>query len=166
MTGTTFPMKCSTEEINQAKMSSKKQKGGSSSFLLQRPLRSYKDFLVHLENTWDSSFCFDNLPSPHEDDSNVEEDDNDGILAILLSKTEKLCIQTPWVCSHHQTVWEICQFQTHGFQDLWTLETTRGTSMYWPRFGFFLGALQTFGGLLEGRAWKSMVCVSTVPGKD
>jgi hypothetical protein len=43
----------SSEELNQMERSTKKQKGGVSSFSPQRPLRSYRDSIIQPECNWE-----------------------------------------------------------------------------------------------------------------
>lgn len=73
----------------------KKQKGASSPFQPTRTLRSYKDSLVHPECDWNDHTMHDiSIPS-FEVDSDIEDDNDDQILVILLSKAEKERIQGP-----------------------------------------------------------------------
>ncbi|GMY39163.1 hypothetical protein FCV25MIE_34407 [Fagus crenata] len=73
------PVERSPEELDHIETSTKKQKGDSSAFTPQRPLRSYKDSLD------DEVF-----------DEEVDMDDQ--YPSILLSEAKKLRIQAPW-CS-------------------------------------------------------------------
>uniref|UniRef100_A0A2N9FQ21 Reverse transcriptase domain-containing protein n=1 Tax=Fagus sylvatica TaxID=28930 RepID=A0A2N9FQ21_FAGSY len=92
----TPPTETSSEELDQLDRSTKKQKGGSSTFTPQRHLRSYKDSLVCPEGIREEqNFTF--IPAPMEDE--ISDDEvvmDDDYPTILLSKAEKIRIQAPW----------------------------------------------------------------------
>ena len=84
-----------TEEKDLLEHSTKKQKGGSTSFTPQRQLRSYKDSIIRPECHWDNHVNPNQIPDSSEVESDVEDDFDDHIPVILLSKEEKIRIQAP-----------------------------------------------------------------------
>ncbi|GMY18366.1 hypothetical protein FCV25MIE_13605 [Fagus crenata] len=84
------------EEQDLLERSTKKQKGGFTSFTPQRQLRSYKDSIVQPECQWDNHASPNQIPDSNDVESDMEDDSDDQIPVILLSKEEKLRIQAPW----------------------------------------------------------------------
>jgi hypothetical protein len=84
------------EEKDLLERSTKKQKGGFASFTPQRQLRSYKDSIIRPECNWDNHVNPNQIPDSSEVESDMEDDSDDHIPMILLSKEEKICIQAPW----------------------------------------------------------------------
>ena len=84
------------EEKDLLEHSTKKQKGGFASFTPQRQLRSYKDSIIQPECHWDNHVNPNQIPDSNEVKSEMEDDSDDHIPVILLSKEEKIRIQAPW----------------------------------------------------------------------
>ena len=84
-----------TEEKDLLEHSTKKQKGGFASFTPQRQLRSYKDSIIRPDCHWDNHANPNQIPDSSEVESDVEDDFDDHIPVILLSKEEKIRIQAP-----------------------------------------------------------------------
>jgi hypothetical protein len=87
----------SPEEEDLIRRSTKKQKGDGS-FLPPRTLRSYKDSLVNPEGYWQDHTMQETM---HTEDTNevtsdVEDNIDEDIPIILLSKAEKERINAPW----------------------------------------------------------------------
>jgi hypothetical protein len=68
----------------------KKQKGGSSSYLSPRHLRTYKDSLIYPKGIWEQHNASAMPPSLEDMVSNDEKDMDEPDPSILLSKAEKL----------------------------------------------------------------------------
>ena len=86
----------SAEEQDLLEHSTKKQKGGFTSFIPQRQMRSYKDSIIQPECRWDNHANPNQIPDSNEVESDMEDDSDDQIPVILLSKEEKIRIQAPW----------------------------------------------------------------------
>jgi hypothetical protein len=88
----------SPEEEDLIRCSTKKHKGDSPSFLPPRNIRSYKDSLVNPEGVWQDHTMPDFIHSEEADevDSDAEDNMDDEIPVILLSKAEKERIHAPW----------------------------------------------------------------------
>ncbi|GMY33132.1 hypothetical protein FCV25MIE_28374 [Fagus crenata] len=88
----------SPKEEDLIRRSTKKHKGDSSSFLPSRTLRTYKDSLVNPEGVWQDHTMPDSIHSEEASDvaSDAEDNMDDDILVILLSKAEKERIHAPW----------------------------------------------------------------------
>uniref|UniRef100_A0A2N9F7I4 CCHC-type domain-containing protein n=1 Tax=Fagus sylvatica TaxID=28930 RepID=A0A2N9F7I4_FAGSY len=88
----------SPEEEDLIRRSTKKQKGESPSFLPPRTLSSYKDSLVNPEGAWQDHTMSDFIPTEEASEvaSDVEDNIDDDIPVILLSKAEKERIHAPW----------------------------------------------------------------------
>ena len=140
----------SSEELNQMERSTKKQKGGVSSFSPQRPLRSYRDSIIQPECNWGNHSTDDLPPSMVDEDSDIESDSEDQCPVIQLSKDDKRRIQAPWqsaliIKAFGKSVgFKYMDFKIHS---LWA--TQRWHAMYWLGFGFFSCPFQTHGRLLE-----------------
>uniref|UniRef100_A0A2N9ICX1 DUF4283 domain-containing protein n=1 Tax=Fagus sylvatica TaxID=28930 RepID=A0A2N9ICX1_FAGSY len=87
----------SPEEEDLIRRSTKKQKGDGS-FLPPRTLRSYKDSLVNPEGCWKDHIMKEPIHTEETNEvaSDVEDNMDDDIPVILLSKAEKERINAPW----------------------------------------------------------------------
>jgi hypothetical protein len=86
----------STEEADLMQRSTKKQKGGGTSFLPPRTQKSYKDSLIYPTGDWEQHSDTNMTPPPEEVLSDDEELMDDKYPSILLSRVEKLRIRAPW----------------------------------------------------------------------
>ena len=87
----------SPKEEDLIRRNTKKQKGDGS-FLPPRTLRSYKDSLVNLEGFWQDHTIQDSMHTEETNEVALDVEDNidDDIPVILLSKAEKERIHAPW----------------------------------------------------------------------
>ncbi|GMY12064.1 receptor like protein 30 [Fagus crenata] len=99
----------SPEEEDLIRRSTKKQKG-EGSFLPPRTLRSYRDLVVNPEGCWQDQIMQDPLHTEeiNEAASDVEDNIEDDIPVILLSKAEKERINAPWRSALIIKVFDTC----------------------------------------------------------